>query len=504
MWKRIFLANKQVVQLSCSAGSIARYVTGAAAQLSGLEIESEIYVFMCLGTYTKSENVTRDEHMPLFQRTGRGTSQQSASAVNIKRVRSERPETSTWARFRPVVAFANKYIHKLLGNNNPIVTRLTDRVIRVVSDLSVDQKARLQAWVDEAGPDEIAGRREVAKAILICARTASPDLELSNKRVTTLPDILAELTQVRRLLVGGNPLTSLPDSVASMKNLRVLSCNYCGLKEVPGWVANLSNLSYLNLNNNCLTTLPSSMGGIHSLRTLKLVDNNLENLPSTFQSLGKSHSCHIYLSKNPVPLTEQKKLHETCGAGRLHIFCVPNLSFDEADSVGVNELAAHWFALADSSLSDSVRQMLRNLYQDQAETLRIHLCKLVATKDYGDPEQCVGLARRVADVLSEMAADDEVKNACMAASHEAVSSCADRAMLGLNEMEKAVMFAKVNKTGDLNQLVELGVGYEKLEKVKAIAARRCRMMRIFTGCAWGRNRMKLKCSSLICSALLTV
>ena len=50
MWKRIFLANKQVVQLSCSAGSIARYVTGAAAQLNGLEIELEIYVFMCLGT----------------------------------------------------------------------------------------------------------------------------------------------------------------------------------------------------------------------------------------------------------------------------------------------------------------------------------------------------------------------------------------------------------------------------------------------------------------------
>ena len=46
MWKRIFLANKQVAQLCCGAGSIACYVTGATAQLSGLEIESEIYVFM--------------------------------------------------------------------------------------------------------------------------------------------------------------------------------------------------------------------------------------------------------------------------------------------------------------------------------------------------------------------------------------------------------------------------------------------------------------------------
>ena len=46
MWKRIFLANKQVAQLGCSARSIARYVTGDAAQLSDLEIESAIYVFM--------------------------------------------------------------------------------------------------------------------------------------------------------------------------------------------------------------------------------------------------------------------------------------------------------------------------------------------------------------------------------------------------------------------------------------------------------------------------
>ena len=46
MWKRIFLANNQVAQLGCSAGSIAFYVTGATAQLSGLEVESEKYVFM--------------------------------------------------------------------------------------------------------------------------------------------------------------------------------------------------------------------------------------------------------------------------------------------------------------------------------------------------------------------------------------------------------------------------------------------------------------------------
>ncbi len=46
MWKRLFLANKQIAQLCCSAGSIARYVTGAATLLSVLEIESEIVVFM--------------------------------------------------------------------------------------------------------------------------------------------------------------------------------------------------------------------------------------------------------------------------------------------------------------------------------------------------------------------------------------------------------------------------------------------------------------------------
>ena len=38
------MANKQVAQLDCSAGSIASYVTGAAAQRSDLEIAAEMYV----------------------------------------------------------------------------------------------------------------------------------------------------------------------------------------------------------------------------------------------------------------------------------------------------------------------------------------------------------------------------------------------------------------------------------------------------------------------------
>ena len=46
MWKHIFMANKQVAPLGCSAGSIAGYVTGAAAQRGGLEIVAEMYVFM--------------------------------------------------------------------------------------------------------------------------------------------------------------------------------------------------------------------------------------------------------------------------------------------------------------------------------------------------------------------------------------------------------------------------------------------------------------------------
>ncbi len=44
--KRLFLANIQVAHLDCSAESVARYVTGTAALLSGLKIESEIDIPM--------------------------------------------------------------------------------------------------------------------------------------------------------------------------------------------------------------------------------------------------------------------------------------------------------------------------------------------------------------------------------------------------------------------------------------------------------------------------
>ena len=51
IWKHIFLSNKQVAQLCCSAGSIASYVTRAAAQRGGLDIATGMYVFIWLGAY---------------------------------------------------------------------------------------------------------------------------------------------------------------------------------------------------------------------------------------------------------------------------------------------------------------------------------------------------------------------------------------------------------------------------------------------------------------------
>ena len=43
------MANKQVAPLGCSAGSIAGYVTRAAAQRGSLEIAAGMYVFIWLG-----------------------------------------------------------------------------------------------------------------------------------------------------------------------------------------------------------------------------------------------------------------------------------------------------------------------------------------------------------------------------------------------------------------------------------------------------------------------
>lgn len=82
-------------------------------------------------------------------------------------------------------------------------------------------------------------RRSRAKELDLRARpVAAPD-----EKLTELPELLGQLTQLQSLHLSGNQLTALPESLGQ-----------------------LTQLQNLVVNNNQLTTLPTSIGKLTNLK----------------------------------------------------------------------------------------------------------------------------------------------------------------------------------------------------------------------------------------------
>ncbi|MFM6203444.1 MAG: leucine-rich repeat domain-containing protein, partial [Dolichospermum sp.] len=93
------------------------------------------------------------------------------------------------------------------------------------------------------------------------------------------------------LFLGNNQLTTLPESITQLSNLRNLYLSKNRMTPLPESIAQLSNLTVLDLSDNKLTTLPEAIKQLSQLEKLDLRENRLkipaEILGSSCYSLGK-------------------------------------------------------------------------------------------------------------------------------------------------------------------------------------------------------------------------
>ena len=80
------------------------------------------------------------------------------------------------------------------------------------------------------------------------------------------------------------------------------------------------------------------------------------------------------------------------------------------------------------------------------------------------------MAKMFVEILKQMAADEEIKEACTATAIVANSSCEDGTQLSLNDMFMAAKVAKLGKSGNLDDMIELKKAEIRRELVEDIAA----------------------------------
>lgn len=147
------------------------------------------------------------------------------------------------------------------------------------------------------------------------------------KNLTTLPESIGKLRNLKKLDLGFNSIETLPDSIGQLHNLQELNLSQCWIYSLPESICQLENLQELYLCDcENLRTFPENIGQLHNLTCLHLggeYGNHLTTLPEQIGKLKKleflSLNCEM-ISTLPEFICELENLQE------LDLFCYYGLT----------------------------------------------------------------------------------------------------------------------------------------------------------------------------------
>lgn len=111
-------------------------------------------------------------------------------------------------------------------------------------------------------------------------------LDMSDNKLTSLPDNLASLLHMRIAFFSGNTFSEVPPVLVACERLEMVGLKSCGIKTVGDHVLP-AGIRGLILTDNNLQTLPDSIGGYGNLQKIMLTGNQLSSLPESFARLKK-------------------------------------------------------------------------------------------------------------------------------------------------------------------------------------------------------------------------
>jgi internalin A len=82
------------------------------------------------------------------------------------------------------------------------------------------------------------------------ASHSSKTLDISQCGLTSIPESVRSLTNLRKLYLYENQLTALPEWIGELSNLKILHLEKNRLKSIPDSIASLSSLEVLEAGRN--------------------------------------------------------------------------------------------------------------------------------------------------------------------------------------------------------------------------------------------------------------
>ncbi len=209
-------------------------------------------------------------------------------------------------------------------------------------------------------------------------------LDLSNNKLSVIPDDLSRLKKLRILFCSNNRFTELPEVLGGCQQLEMIGFKSNQIIRVSS--AALPSLTrWLILTDNRIEQLPEDIGRLERIQKLALAGNRLTSLPDSIKNCHKLEL--IRLSANrlyafPDVLLSLPRLAWLAFSG--NPFCVERDSHDEFKTVQFGDLALHQVLGQGASGVISLATWQRNTF-DFPDKVAVKVFKGEVTSD-GYPE----------------------------------------------------------------------------------------------------------------------
>ena len=108
---------------------------------------------------------------------------------------------------------------------------------------------------------------EALRRIEQARKNGARKLDLSDLKLSTLPEAIGQLSQLQELYLSGNQLSTLPEAIGQLSQLQELDLSGNQLSTLPEAIGQLSQLQALDLSGNQLSTLPRRSANSPSSRS---------------------------------------------------------------------------------------------------------------------------------------------------------------------------------------------------------------------------------------------